>query len=59
LDSELLCATHRRDAAFDFVNPEFVQHSSNIGLFRGSESHACGLFAVAQGGIDDADMAYW
>ena len=45
----------RREAGFDDVHPQFLELVRDGDLFGHAEACAGTLFAVAQGGVDDAD----
>lgn len=46
----------RREPGLDYVHAELGQLSSNVELLFGGEGGAGGLLAVAEGGVEDADI---
>lgn len=42
--------------SFDYVDPELSELTSDVELFLGGESSAGRLFAVSEGGVEDADV---
>ena len=56
-DTFLLFTPHRRNAAFEFMDADLVEHGGDAFLLLQRKDDAGGLFTVAQGGIVDDDGA--